>query len=62
MSTTDDELAAMKRDIEGEIEDGEVNPFLPVPGMGGEFGAVPPEAIVGTEDELDMPDEDEGES
>ena len=56
MKFTDEECAAMKKDIEGEVEDGDVNPFMPVPGMAGDQGAIPPEAIVGTEPDLDIPD------
>ena len=59
MRFTDEEVEAMRKDIEGEVEGGEVNPFMPVPGMAGDQGAIPPEAIVGTEPNLDMPDEDE---
>jgi hypothetical protein len=62
MRFTDEELDAMKKDIEGEIEGGDVNPYMPVPGMAGDQGAVPPEAIVGTDPDLEMPDEEEGES
>ena len=42
-----------------KVEGGEVNPFMPVPGMAGDQGAIPPEAIVGTEPDLEMPDEDD---
>ena len=61
MRFTDEELESMRKDIDGEIEDGDVNPFMPVPGMAGDQGAIPPEAIVGTEPDLEIPDED-GES
>ena len=54
---TDEEAQQIKKDIDGEIESGEVNPFLPVPGMAAMQGVIPPEAIPG----LDMPDEEEGE-
>ena len=56
MKFTDEECDAMKKDIEGEVEDGDVNPFMPVPGMAGDQGAIPPEAIVGTEPDLEIPD------
>ena len=54
---TDEEAQQIQKDIDGEIESGEVNPFLPVPGMAAMQGVIPPEAIPG----LDMPDEEEGE-
>ena len=54
---TDEEAQQIRKDIDGEIESGEVNPFLPVPGMAAMQGVIPPEAIPG----LEMPDEEEGE-
>ena len=54
---TDEEAQQIQKDIDGEIESGEVNPYLPVPGMAAMQGVIPPEAIPG----IEMPDEEEGE-
>ena len=54
---TDEEAQQIQKDIDGEIESGEVNPYIPVPGMAAMQGVIPPEAIPG----IEMPDEEEGE-
>ena len=54
---TDEEATQIQKDIDGEIESGEVNPYIPVPGMAAMQGVIPPEAIPG----IEMPDEEEGE-
>ena len=51
---SEEEVNQINRDIEGEIESGEVNPYIPVPGLATMQGVLPPEAIPG----IEMPDEE----